>query len=407
MRSWQVLKLWGVPFKIHSNWFLLFFLFSWSISNQINLTSSQIYNIRESWLIGFFTSFLFLGSIIFHQIVHTFVCLKEGVKIKTITFFFLGAILNTEKDCHNALGNIKISLVRPVLCFITSFFLLYISYLNDSKEIIFINIISRVSFLNLFLGLLHLIPVGYLDGGNLFKSVVWYLSGSKKKGRNLLNKITLILSLFTLIIGFFFIFNSNFYYGIIISLLALFGINSSKSESQFMKIENILKNNDITKLKLKPLRKIEHDLNFRQFNKLIKIYREKSDKYFFVTNNGRWEGFLTSDNLKDVSIKKWDLTLVGDYKKSINNFPKINQNIPLWKIIEKIESTNEGILLVVNSIGIPKGIIDRNKIGYFVLKELGLNISIDLINKIKSDKNYPLGMDLPKIINVMKRNGDI
>ena len=78
MRGWQVLKIWGVPFKIHPYWIVLLFLFSWSISDQINLTSSDIFNKQEAWIIGFFTSFLLLCSIIFHQIFHTYICIIEN-----------------------------------------------------------------------------------------------------------------------------------------------------------------------------------------------------------------------------------------------------------------------------------------------------------------------------------------
>ena len=59
MRSLQIFKIWGIPFKVHPYWFAILFLFSWSISNQVNLTSGEIYDIKESWLIGFFTSFFF------------------------------------------------------------------------------------------------------------------------------------------------------------------------------------------------------------------------------------------------------------------------------------------------------------------------------------------------------------
>ena len=407
MRSWQVLKIWGIPFKIHPYWILLLFLFSWSISDQINLTAGETFNAKESWLIGFFTSFFLLTSIIFHQIFHTYVCLCEGVKIKKITFFFLGAILQVEKDCQNALGNIKISLVRPILCLITSFCCLLISSSSDSKEQIIFNILNRVGILNLFLGIFNLIPLGSLDGGILLKSIVWYFSGNKNKGRSLLNKLTFLSSLIFLLLGIFLLFSFNFYYGFLICLIAIFGINISKSDSQFLKIEKILKSNNLSDLKLIPLRKIEFDLTLKEFNKFTKNFRNKSNKYFFITRDGRWDGFISSDTLKTIPIKKWNLKLVGDYKKSFDKFPNICDNAPLWKIIEEIEKNNQGVLLIVNSIGIPKGLLDRNNIGYFVLKQLGINISNDLINKIKSKNNYPLGIELPKIIELMRSKGEI
>ena len=407
MRSWQIFKIWGVPFKIHPYWFVILFIFAWSISNQVYLTSSQIYNIKESWLIGFLTSFFLLTSIIFHEIFRTFVSLNQGVRIKKITFYLLGAILQTENECQNAIGNIKIAVVRPVLSFLTSLFLFIVAYLGESKEQIFINIITRVSILNLFLGLLNLLPVGALDGGMLLKSIIWHFSGSKNKGRNFLNKITLFISISILFFGIIILFSFSFYYGFLLCFLGLFGINSSKSESQFLKIENILKMSKIGDLNLKPLRKIEFDSNFTQLNKLVKTKKDSSDRYIFLTNNGRWDGFINEEILRTISIKKWDRTIISDFKKPIKSFPLEYGYSELWKSIEKIEKTNDGNLLVLNASQIPIGILDRNKIGQFVLKKLGLNLSLELIGKFKSKNQYPLGIELPRIIKLMKKNGDV
>jgi len=212
LRSWQIFKIWGIPFKIHPYWFAILFLLAWSISNQVNLTLSDIYNNKEAWIIGFLTSFLLLSSIISHEVLHTFVSLNQGVKIKKITFYFLGAILQIDKYCETAVGNIKIANVRPLLCFATAFILLFISYNSASQELMSINIISRVGILNLFLGFLNLIPVGSLDGGNLLKSIIWHFSGSKNKGRKFLNKVNLCLSFIGLIFGIICLFRYNFYF---------------------------------------------------------------------------------------------------------------------------------------------------------------------------------------------------
>ena len=407
MRSLQIFKIWGVPFKIHPYWFAILFLFSWSITNQVNLTSSQIYNVKEAWLIGFSTAFFLLTSVIFHQVFHTFVSLNQGVKIKKITFFFLGAILEIEKDCQNALGNIKIAIVRPLLCFFTALILFFITYLSESKEQIAINIISRIAILNLFLGFLNLIPLGSLDGGNLLKSIIWYFSGSKNKGRNFLNKLTFFLSILVLLFGIISLFSFNFYYGILLSCLGFFGINSSKSESQFFKIQTILKLNKVAELKLKPLRIIEFDSNFNELNNLVKNKNDRYDKYFFITNNGRWEGYIDEKILKSVSIKKWDRTFVGDFRKPINTFTSIKINTELWKTVEKIEKTKEGILLVLNPADIPLGIVDRTKVGSFVFNKLGLDLPTDILRKFNEKNQYPLGIELPRIIKLMKKNGDV
>jgi len=351
--------------------------------------------------------FLLLSSMIFHEIFHTIVSLNQGVKIKKVTFYFLGAILVIDKYCLTALGNIKISIVRPLLCFTTASILLLISNNSVSQEQIAVNVISRVGIFNLFLGFLNLIPIGSLNGGNLLKSIIWHFSGSKNKGRNFLNKVNLLLSFFILFFGIVYLFRFNFYFGFILSFLGLFGVNSSKSESQFFKIENILKFSKVSEIKLKPLRKIEYDSNFSEFNKLIKNKKDASDKYFFVTNNGRWTGFVDESILKTVSLKKWERNFVGDFKKPIDSFVSVSCNDKLWKTIERLEETSEGLLLVLNEADIPLGIIDRSKIGNFVLNKLGFNFPSEIVNKLNYKNHYPLGIELPRIINLMKRKGDL
>ena len=79
----------------------------------------------------------------------------------------------------------------------------------------------------------------------------------------------------------------------------------------------------------------------------------------------------------------------------------------MWKTIESIEKSSEGFLLVLNSADIPLGIIDRNKVGYFVLNKLGLDLPPEIASKLNNKNQYPLGIELPRIVNLMKKKGDI
>ena len=119
------------------------------------------------------------------------------------------------------------------------------------------------------------------------------------------------------------------------------------------------------------------------------------------------EGFWNKQADRLEWFKKWDRTLVGEFKSPINNFTSVKTSTKLWKAIEKIENTNEGLILVLNSADMPLGIVDRNKIGYFVFHKLGLNLPSNLISKFNNKNQYPLGIDLPKIIKFMKKKGDI
>ena len=188
--------------------------------------------------------------------------------------------------------------------------------------------------------------------------------------------------------------------------MGLFGINSSKSENQFFKIENILRLSKVSDLKLKPLRKIEFNSNLLEFNNVVKSKKDKQDKFLLLTNSGRWDGFIEEEILKSVSVINWERTFVGDFKKPIKKFESVNCSTELWRAIEKIEKSKKEIVLVLNSAEIPLGIIDRNKVGYFVFNKLGLNLPSNLIFKFNNKDQYPLRIELPKIIKLMRKKGE-
>ena len=90
-----------------------------------------------------------------------------------------------------------------------------------------------------------------------------------------------------------------------------------------------------------------------------------------------------------------------------NSFESVYSNAKLWKTIERLEKTSEGYILVLNAADIPLGIIDRSKIGNFVLNKLGFNLPSEILNKLNYKNQYPLGIELPRIINSMKQKGDL
>ena len=63
--------------------------------------------------------------------------------------------------------------------------------------------------------------------------------------------------------------------------------------------------------------------------------------------------------------------------------------------------------MVLNEAKIPLGLIDRSKIGNFILNKLGLNLPSEIVNKLNYKNQYPLGIELPRIINLMKQKGDL
>ena len=55
-------------------------------------------------------------------------------------------------------------------------------------------------------------------------------------------------------------------------------------------------------LKLRPLRKIEFNSNLVELNSIVRNKNDNQDKYLFLTNSGRWDGFIEEKILISPSI---------------------------------------------------------------------------------------------------------
>ena len=95
--------------------------------------------------------------------------------------------------------------------------------------------------------------------------------------------------------------------------------------------------------------------------------------------------------LKSISINKWDRTFVADFKKPINKFSRIYSNTELWKTIEKIENTNDGILLVINDADSLNDLLDSVdntlKKAQNILDEAAIDSEEETITEIDTIEN--------------------
>ena len=67
-----------------------------------------------------------------HELGHSFMALHEGVKVRSITLFFLGGFAQVERECPTPMGNLRVALAGPLVSIFLAIFLLNIVGLTDS-----------------------------------------------------------------------------------------------------------------------------------------------------------------------------------------------------------------------------------------------------------------------------------
>ena len=403
MGSWDVMKIRGIPLRIHPSWFLVFLYFTLSARDQFETLLDGQPSIWNGWVIGAFTSSLLFLSVLLHELAHSFVAIGEGLKVRDITLFFLGGMANLEKECPTSKGSLKIAISGPVVSLLLAFLMILLSNNLSESNFILSNLFKQVGSLNLLIGVFNLLPIMPLDGGVILKSLIWYFTGSKKAGIKVAISSARLISFIAVFIGIFSLLRGNLYIAICFSIIGLFVFSSSKSQSQIIQIQNILSELYVNQVCSRSFRVLEDDLPVKVLSKYNSLNKDNifNDEWILLCREGRWVGYVNEKILKNISVQNWDKKFLYEFLLPINELPSISEKESLWKAIIKIEKTKDGRLLVLSVSGLPLGTLDRVDIGKAVLKKIGLNLPNQLIKIARKENIYPLGLDLLNIAQSM------
>ena len=406
MGSWEVMKIRGIPLRLHPSWFLVLLYFTLSERDKVEILLDGQASIWNGTLIGVFTAVLVLLSVLLHELSHSFVAIGEGLKVRDITLFFLGGMVNLEKECKTAKGSLKIAISGPIVSLILAFFMILLGNNLSVSNIIISNLFKQVGGFNLFIGLFNLLPVIPLDGGIILKSLIWHFTGSKRAGIKFAIASAKLISFLAIFGGIFSLINGSFYFSICLFIIGLFIFTSSKSQSQIIQIQKILSQLNVNHVCSRSYRVLEDDLPVKVLSKYNSSYKNNgsNEEWILLCREGRWVGYVYEKILKNIVVQNWDKKFLYEFALPINELPSISEKESLWKAIIKIERTKGARLLVISVAGLPIGTVDRVDVGKAVLKKIGLDLPDQLIRVARKDNIYPIGFNLSHIAESMATN---
>jgi Zn-dependent protease len=124
--------------------------------------------------LGILTSLLFFASIITHELAHSILAIRNNIPVKEITLFVFGGVSQITKEATHPRAEFSIAIVGPL----TSLALAGIFYglhllLAGTHQTLASSLMQWLALINVLLAVFNLIPGFPLDGGRIFRALVW------------------------------------------------------------------------------------------------------------------------------------------------------------------------------------------------------------------------------------------
>ncbi|UKO98823.1 site-2 protease family protein [Nostoc sp. UHCC 0870] len=352
----RVGNLFGIPFYIHPSWFLVLGLVTWSYSGGLMAQFPQLSG-GLALILGLTTALLLFASVVAHELGHSFVALRQGISVNSITLFIFGGLASLEKESKTPGEAFWVAIAGPLVSLLLCGIVTVIGITSPISGPV-AAILGVLASVNLALALFNLIPGLPLDGGNILKAIVWKITGNPYKGVTFASRVGQIFGWVAIASGviplFFFGSFSNFWN----LLIGFFLLRNAGNAAQFAKFQEKLTGltaEDAVTLN-SPV--VSANISLREFADQ-QIVQGNNWQRFLVTNDeGQLVGAIALHDLRTVNTTLWSETQIKDVMRSIES-TTIPSNKPLLEVVQLLDQQKLSALPVTRDNGVLVGILEK------------------------------------------------
>ena len=301
-------RILGIPIYIDLSWIIIFGLITYLISNQFAQLNPQ-WTITQLGILGAATSLLFFGSVLFHELSHSVVAQHYKIRVLSITLFLFGGLARIGKEPSKAIQEFNIAIAGTLAsAFLAGVFFLSTLVFPDSK------IVAAVSTYlwqtNLALAVFNMLPGFPLDGGRIFRAIVWGTTKDFVRATRVAGASGKLIAYGMIVLGLWLAFGfrgSGRWEGIWLAVIGWFLLNAAQASVAQVTIRETLNGLRASDVMSHEVPAIPANLNLDEYsNEVLRTGR----RVHIVTMDHRLVGMMNVAALNTVPREDWNMNSV-------------------------------------------------------------------------------------------------
>jgi len=357
-------KPFGIQFRLHYTWFIVFVLITVSLSWYYFPVYYPDWTRLAYWVISVVSSLLFFASVVAHELAHSLVARINGIPVKSITLFIFGGIAQITREATKASAELKMAAAGPAcsLALGVLFGLLWLLSRGISEPIVAMTF--WLAQVNVVLAIFNLIPGFPLDGGRIFRSIMWRVTGNYKLSTRIATQVGQGVGYLFIAGGISIMFLlREWFSGLWLVFIGWFLAKTASASYRQSQWCEALRGVSASQVMTADCPIISSNVTI---NRLVQEYVLTSGCYFFLVTDGDGvKGILTLNDIKAVAQQNWDVTPVGEIMTPVDRVKVTNPEQDALSILEDMDENDINHMPVVSE-GRVIGLITRDNLMRFL-----------------------------------------
>ncbi len=347
-------RIFGIQVRLHFTWFIIFIL----------VTVSLVYpdwTRLFSWVMGVSTSLLFFASVLAHELSHSLVGRVNGVKIKSITLFLFGGVAHMTREATSAGAELKMAAAGPASSLAISALFALVWFLTRDTIQPLAAMAGWLATVNALLAVFNLIPGFPLDGGRVFRSILWRSTGNYGRSTRIATRVGQGVGYLFIVggISIIFFFPQAWFNGLWLAFIGWFLENAASASYRQAQWHESLHGFTAADVMTTDYPIAPSSITVSQ---LVQGYVIPSGRRFFVvTDEDRLQGIVTLHNIKAIPQQVWDTTLVREVMTPLEKLMIAHPEQGALSIMERMAESDINQMPVVSE-GRVVGLVARDNL---------------------------------------------
>jgi Zn-dependent protease len=190
-RSIQLARVFGIRIGADTSWFVFLFLIILLQSNQYRDQFPG--DDAKAFGLAVASAFLFVLSILLHELGHALVAIRNGIGIAGIDLWMFGGLAKMRKDAESPGVDFRIAAAGPLVTLLIAGLCYAIGAASVGADGFWrvatfqdggsmgTTLVADICFINVALLVFNLLPGLPLDGGRILRSIVWWRTGDRNR----------------------------------------------------------------------------------------------------------------------------------------------------------------------------------------------------------------------------------
>jgi Zn-dependent protease/CBS domain-containing protein len=327
-------KILGIPIGLDYSWFVIFALLTWMLADSYYPDEFKHWSPLLYWWMGAVTAIMLFVSVLLHELGHSVVALRYKIPVRSITLFLFGGIAQIEAEPPSAIAEFFIAIAGPLVSLALAVLFYAAQPLVTGMEPL-LGLAKYLAYINMALVLFNLIPGYPLDGGRVFRAIVWAITGNMGRSTLIAANVGRFFAFLLIFAGVWQMFNGNLGGGLWIAFIGWFLDNAASVQIQQVVLRGLLTGHRVSEAMSTHYAIIPEDLTLQQ---LVDEQILGSGQRSFLVNRGdQTVGLITLHRIKEVPRSEWATTSAARVMLPLEQLKCVDPDTELWSALEKMD----------------------------------------------------------------------